>query len=137
MKVLLILPAAERYRVTGAASRVPKRNMLRFSVLGLTTVAALTPPGHEVAICDENVEPLDLDADVDVVGVTFMTGLAPRDFIFVDDNIINDAKYAKELFGAMAPMKKGWISQCSIEIADRLPAGLWSIAWLWRRLRAG
>ena len=47
-------------------------------VLPLTTVAALTPPEHEVTICDENVEPLDLDADVDLVGVTFMTALAPR-----------------------------------------------------------
>jgi len=47
-------------------------------VLPLTTVAALTPSEHDVTICDENVEPLDLDADVDLVGVTFMTALAPR-----------------------------------------------------------
>lgn len=52
--------------------------MLRFSVLSLTVVAALTPPEHQVRIVDENVEPLDFDADVDLVGVTFMTALAPR-----------------------------------------------------------
>jgi radical SAM superfamily enzyme YgiQ (UPF0313 family) len=52
--------------------------MLRFSVLPLTTVAGLTPSGHEVVICDENVRPLNLDADVDLVGVSFMTALAPR-----------------------------------------------------------
>ena len=52
--------------------------MLRFSVLPLTVVAALTPPEHQVRIVDENVEPLDFDADVDLVGVTFMTALAPR-----------------------------------------------------------
>jgi hypothetical protein len=40
--------------------------MLRFSILPLTTVAALTPPEHEVLLCDENVEALDLDARVDL-----------------------------------------------------------------------
>ena len=42
----------------------------------------------------------------------------PRHFMFVDDNIIADPSYAKKLFRAMTPMKKTWISQCSIEIAD-------------------
>ena len=51
--------------------------MLRFSVLSLTTVAALTPRNHDVTICDENVQPLDFDTPCDVVGVTFMTALAP------------------------------------------------------------
>jgi len=78
MKVLLILPAGENVRVTRDRPRVPKRAMLRFSVLPLTTVAALTPPEHEVRIVDENVEPLDFDTECDVVGVTLMTALAPR-----------------------------------------------------------
>ena len=76
MKVLLVLPAADHLRATGKS--VPKRKMLRFSVLSLTTVAALTPPQHEVTLCDENVQPLDFDAPCDVVGVSFMTALAPR-----------------------------------------------------------
>lgn len=78
MKILLVLPAAERVRVTPDSSEVPRRNMLRFSILPLTTVAALTPREHEVAICDENVQALDFYAEVDVVGITFMTALAPR-----------------------------------------------------------
>jgi radical SAM superfamily enzyme YgiQ (UPF0313 family) len=78
MKILLVLPAADHLRVTREKRAVPRRAMLRFSILPLTTVAALTPPGHEVSICDENVEPLDLDADVDLVGVSFMTAVAPR-----------------------------------------------------------
>ncbi len=225
--------------------------MLRFSMLPLTIVAALTPPEHAVTICDENLEPLDFDADVDVVGVSFMTALAnrafdiaaefrkrgrivvaggyhptlcpeetaehfdavvvgdaegvwpavlediqagrlrriyrherpcdlaetpfprrgltahgarhyvttnavqvgrgcrhacrycsiaafhnstyrarplenvieellrtPRDFMFVDDNIIADPDYARKLFIAMIPMRKRWVSQCSLKIAD-------------------
>jgi len=42
----------------------------------------------------------------------------PRNFIFVDDNIIADRGYARELFQAMTPLRKRWVSQCSIEIAD-------------------
>lgn len=250
MKIVLILPAAEHLRVT-ARRHVPRRRMLRFSVLSLTTIAALTPAEHEVEIIDENVEPLDMELTADVVGITFMTGLAPRAyelaghfrkrgiitvaggfhptlatqeaakhfdvvvagqaegvwgqvlrdiqcgqpqkvyhgdcsmdlaavpmprrdlvqktrryyattnavqtgrgcqhqcrfcsvtaffahqhhsrplenvlaelrtipryFMFVDDNIIADREFAKALFRAMIPMKKRWISQCSIELAD-------------------
>jgi len=251
VKILLVLPAADHLRVTRRDREVPRRAMLRFSILPLTTVAALTPPGHQVAICDENVEPLDLDAEIDVVGVTCMTALAPRayeiaaafrargtvvvcggfhptlcpeeaaehfdavvvgdaegawprlladlsagrlqrvyrnerpcdlaevpvprreltartaehyvtthavqtgrgcrhgcrycsiaafhgrthrsrplehvlaelrglprDFMFVDDNLIADPDYARALFAAMAPMGKRWVSQCSLKIAD-------------------
>ena len=42
----------------------------------------------------------------------------PRNFIFVDDNIIADRAYARELFAAMAPLRKRWVSQCSIDIAE-------------------
>ncbi len=42
----------------------------------------------------------------------------PRNFMFVNDNIIADPDYAKQLFRAMIPMKKRWISQCSLKIAD-------------------
>ena len=37
--------------------------------------------------------------------------------IFMDDNIIGDPAYAKELFAQMIPLKKRWFSQCSIRIA--------------------
>jgi radical SAM superfamily enzyme YgiQ (UPF0313 family) len=41
-----------------------------FPNLALPTVAALTPPHHDVVLCDENVEPVDFDTDADVVGIT-------------------------------------------------------------------
>jgi radical SAM superfamily enzyme YgiQ (UPF0313 family) len=78
MKILLVLPAGEQVRVTPQNPAVPRRAMLRFSVLPLTVVAALTPREHQVRVLDENVEALAYDTDCDVVGITFMTALAPR-----------------------------------------------------------
>jgi radical SAM superfamily enzyme YgiQ (UPF0313 family) len=78
MKILLVLPAAEHLRIGSNASDIPKRAMLRFSLLPLTLVAALTPKEHEVTICDENTEPLNFESDTDLVGLSFMTALAPR-----------------------------------------------------------
>ena len=78
LKILLVLPAGEQLRVTVQNPNVPRRAMLRFSVLPLTVVAALTPREHKVRIVDENVEALDFDTDCDVVGISFMTALAPR-----------------------------------------------------------
>jgi hypothetical protein len=78
MRILLVLPAAEKVRVTAERPDVPRRAMLRFSVLPLTMVAAWTPPEHEVRLVDENVEPLDLEAAVELVGISFMTAVAPR-----------------------------------------------------------
>ncbi|MDD5676500.1 MAG: radical SAM protein [Kiritimatiellae bacterium] len=251
MNILLILPAAEHLRISSQTTAIPKRAMLRFSILPLTLVAALTPDKHQVTLCDENVTPIDFDHDADIVGISFMTALAPRayaiaaefrrrgiivvaggyhptlmtaetlphfdavvvgdaenlwpqairdaergmlkhvyrhavlpdltntpaprrdltqqsarhyattaavqagrgcrhgcrycsvtafndrtyrtrpidnvlaelshidrDFIFVDDNIIADRDYAKRLFLGMIAMKKSWVSQCSLEIAD-------------------
>ncbi|MEN8248266.1 MAG: radical SAM protein [Bacteroidota bacterium] len=41
-----------------------------------------------------------------------------KDVLFMDDNITLDKDYAKELFKAMAPLKKRWYSQSGISIAE-------------------
>ncbi len=41
-----------------------------FPNLSMPTVAGLTSPEHEVILCDENVEQVDLDIDADIVGIT-------------------------------------------------------------------
>jgi radical SAM superfamily enzyme YgiQ (UPF0313 family) len=41
-----------------------------FPNLSMPTVAGLTPREHEVILCDENVEEVDLDIDADIVGIT-------------------------------------------------------------------
>ncbi len=41
-----------------------------FPNLSLPTVAGLTPREHEVVLMDENVEPIDLDVQADIIGLT-------------------------------------------------------------------
>jgi radical SAM superfamily enzyme YgiQ (UPF0313 family) len=41
-----------------------------FPNLSMPTLAGLTPSEHEVVLCDENVEDVDLDFDADIVGIT-------------------------------------------------------------------
>lgn len=78
MRIQLILPAAEHLRINRETTEIPRREMLRFSLLPLLTVAASTPDKHHVEIIDENVEAIDFGADVDVVGLSVMTAVAPR-----------------------------------------------------------
>jgi radical SAM superfamily enzyme YgiQ (UPF0313 family) len=42
----------------------------------------------------------------------------PRDFMFIDDNIIADPEYAMALFRELIPLRKRWVSQCSLTLAD-------------------
>jgi radical SAM superfamily enzyme YgiQ (UPF0313 family) len=44
--------------------------------------------------------------------------LKRRLFVFVDDNIAGSPNSAKELFAAMIPLKKKWVSQASLTVAD-------------------
>ena len=41
-----------------------------FPNLSLPTVAGLTPPEHEVVLCDENVEEIDFEVDADIIGIS-------------------------------------------------------------------
>lgn len=46
--------------------------------LALPTIAALTPPDVEVTLTDENIEPIDYDDKVDIVGISFLSFAADR-----------------------------------------------------------
>lgn len=76
MKVLLVAPA---WREGLWHNTKPL-----FPPLNLAMVAALTPPGIEVRIVDESVEPVDFEARVDLVGITSLTALAPRAYAIAD-----------------------------------------------------
>ena len=75
MKIRLIDPAY-KHPYFSHSQKVIKT--IWFARLTLTTLAALTPPEIEVKITDENVEPIDFEEDVDLVGVTGMVMHAHR-----------------------------------------------------------
>jgi radical SAM superfamily enzyme YgiQ (UPF0313 family) len=83
MRIQLLSPAGEIHRnKTGIFKR-----SLRYAPLTLTTLAAMVPEelNPEVTIQDEGVEPLDLDFDADIVGITAITGTALRAYKIADE----------------------------------------------------
>ncbi len=55
-----------------------------FPPLNLAVVAGLTPESWDVRILDEAVEPVDLDLEATLIGLTVMTPLAPRAYELAD-----------------------------------------------------
>jgi radical SAM superfamily enzyme YgiQ (UPF0313 family) len=80
MKLLLIQPRLPEsfWSFSWAFRHVARDKRAPISPLGLATVAALTPPSWQVTILDENVEAIDWDFPVDVVGVCGMAVQSPR-----------------------------------------------------------
>ena len=56
-----------------------------FPNLSMPTVAGMTPPEHEVVLCDENVEEIDFDVEADIVGVTGYIVHRERIFEIIDE----------------------------------------------------
>jgi radical SAM superfamily enzyme YgiQ (UPF0313 family) len=75
LKIRLIDPAYEHPYISHSQKVIKN---IWFARLTLTTLAALTPPDIDVKITDENVEPIDFEEEVDLVGVTGMLMHAPR-----------------------------------------------------------
>ena len=75
LKIRLIDPAYEHPFISHSQKVI---KTIWFARLTLTTLAALTPPGIEVKITDENVEPIDFEEEVDLVGITGMVMHAKR-----------------------------------------------------------
>jgi len=89
MRIKLIVPARKAewgvdfWRFKAIGELVGKKALL--APLALPTLAALTPQDVEVILTDENVERIDFDSEVDLVGITFMTSLAPRAYEIADE----------------------------------------------------
>lgn len=82
MKIQLLSPAGEIHRNrTGIF-----KTSLRYAPLTLSTLAALVPEDldAEITLQDEGVESLNLDFDADLVGITAITGTAPRAYEIAD-----------------------------------------------------
>ena len=82
MKIQLLSPAGEIHRSgTGIF-----KTALRYAPLTLTTLAALIPEelNAEITIQDEGVQPIDLNFDADLVGISAITGTALRAYQIAD-----------------------------------------------------
>ncbi len=76
MRVMLVAPAWRTDCWHGGKTLTPPN--------ALPILASLTPPGIDVQLADENVGPIDLEADVDLVGISAMTAAAPRAYDIAD-----------------------------------------------------
>src|SRR5437870_6080150 len=83
VRIQLLSPAGEIHRNTTGIFKTA----LRYAPLTLTTLAALVPKelDAEVSIQDEGVQPLDLNAEADLVGITAITGTALRAYKIADE----------------------------------------------------
>ena len=78
MRVLLINPTSEHWRVApGHRPRMATRTF-RFSMLSSLYVAAAMPPEVNVRIVDEEVEAVDFETNADLICISLMTFNAPR-----------------------------------------------------------
>ena len=76
LKIALISPKGPLYRHRNGIFK----KSLRYAPLTLTTLASLTPPdiNAEHLIFDEGIEDVPLDIEADLIGMTVITGTAPR-----------------------------------------------------------
>src|SRR3954471_2654026 len=76
LKIALISPKGPLYRHRGGIFK----KSLRYQPLTLTTLAALVPAelDVELKLIDEGIETIPDRLDVDLVGLTVITGTAPR-----------------------------------------------------------
>jgi radical SAM superfamily enzyme YgiQ (UPF0313 family) len=80
LKILLVQPKSTGYM--GQVSKSGKASLARVT---LTTIAALTPPQHEVVIHDARLSNPDYDGDWDLVGFTGMTCEIPHVYRMADE----------------------------------------------------
>src|SRR5688500_17691040 len=78
MKVVLLSPKGPLYRNRGGILK----KSLRYQPLTLTTLAALAPKDLDVEfqLIDEGIDDIPLDLKADLIGITIITGTAPRGY---------------------------------------------------------
>lgn len=81
IKLTLLAPAGAMHRYSGSFGR-----SLHYAPLTLTTLAALVPEDVdvEVKIYDETAEKIPLEIDAELIGITCITGTAPRCYAYAD-----------------------------------------------------
>ncbi|UCH43120.1 MAG: hypothetical protein JSW16_00860, partial [Dehalococcoidales bacterium] len=92
MRLELIVPATKE--------NLKRRKKAVMPPIGLATVAALTPPGFEISLTDENITTVDFEKDTDLVGITALTCTAHRGYQIAD---AFRARGVKVVMGGMHP----------------------------------
>jgi len=93
------------------------RLRFKFPFLGTAVLGALTPPGHEVSIHDENTAALDFTDVPDIAAITALTPLAPRAYEIADEY---RRRGAKVVMGGFHPT---WKPEEAGEHADAVVVG--------------
>jgi radical SAM superfamily enzyme YgiQ (UPF0313 family)/anti-anti-sigma regulatory factor len=97
MRILLVSPEYPDSRLQFTKKEV---RAFWFPRLSCVTIAALTPPEHEVVFIDEAVDQVPFDADFDVVGISVMTAMAHRAYEIADHF---RSRGARVVLGGMHP----------------------------------
>jgi radical SAM superfamily enzyme YgiQ (UPF0313 family) len=118
MKIKLIAPREQREETLSSPFKLQRVN--------LPLLAALTPPGHTVTIVDEAFAPDDTDQDVDLVGITVLTEVAPRAYQ------IGDAYRRKGVKVVMGGIHPTVLPEEALEHADAVVVG--EAEGVWRQL---
>ncbi len=81
-RVALVSPKGPLYRHRGGIWK----KSLRYQPLTLTTLASLIPADfdHEIRLIDEGISDVPFDMDVDLIGLTVITGTAMRAYEIAD-----------------------------------------------------
>ena len=77
MRILLISPRSEYPEVTPGWLSIPQMSLL--------ILEALTPPEHQIVAIEEETEPVPVNGDWDLVGITVMTATAIRAYRIADE----------------------------------------------------
>src|SRR6266699_1410421 len=82
LRVALVSPKGPLYRHRGGIWK----KSLRYQPLTLTTLAALVPEelAVDLSLIDEGIADVSLDLDVDLIGLTVITGTARRAYELAD-----------------------------------------------------
>jgi len=81
MKILLISPT---WKKETKSKRLSRHRVFKTPPHSLLIIAALTPKDMGIEIIDENIEKIDFDKKVDLVGITTMTASSPRAYQIAD-----------------------------------------------------
>jgi radical SAM superfamily enzyme YgiQ (UPF0313 family) len=77
VKLLLVTPGWPKKSLWGELG-------FKFPSLSFAALAAVTPPGWEMELCDENIGKINFSTDADLVAITAMTPQAPRAYEIAD-----------------------------------------------------